>query len=197
MIVLFYKGLTFIFAGRMLRRVVLSVVVLILLLTNFQTLDPISKIIFGTFKFGSHDMLLMTGITGECCGYGRDQIVYNLEYTNIHYLVNKILKDIKPDEKTAIAFTPWEGPYVLVRMDKGQYERTLRKSGILEIDRNLVTWTFDSLTIKPYRLYFLDFPNNNGSFYLSYYLKYYNIENIKTYDNWGYQMKVYLLRLKK
>ena len=30
---------------------------------------------YGTFTIGGHRMLRMTSITGECCGFGRDQLI--------------------------------------------------------------------------------------------------------------------------
>lgn len=46
----------------------------------------------GTFDFGTHKMLKMTSLTGECCGYGRDQLVYNLEFVHLQRTFRKILE---------------------------------------------------------------------------------------------------------
>src|SRR5213075_1400637 len=34
------------------------------------TIDPLSRLVFGTFPFGQHRMLHMTSFTDECCGMG-------------------------------------------------------------------------------------------------------------------------------
>src|SRR5262249_29824387 len=55
------------------RQAVLAGTFVLLLASNFRTLDPVSRAVWGTFSFGRHAMLRLTSWTGECCGYGRDQ----------------------------------------------------------------------------------------------------------------------------
>jgi hypothetical protein len=43
----------------------------------YRSIDPVTSWQFGTFRFGKHDMYRMTSIARGCCGYGRDQLVYN------------------------------------------------------------------------------------------------------------------------
>jgi hypothetical protein len=62
------------------RRAVLAVAAALTLVSAVRTIDPVSRGLFGTFTVGERSMLRMTSITGECCGYGRDQLVYNLEF---------------------------------------------------------------------------------------------------------------------
>jgi hypothetical protein len=66
------------------------------------TVDPISRRLLGTFDFGRHPMLRMTALTGECCGAGRDQLVYNLQFTRFHDLQNRAYQDIRPTADTVI-----------------------------------------------------------------------------------------------
>jgi hypothetical protein len=58
-------------------------IVILIVLANFATIDPVSRNFYGTFKFGKRRLLHMTNITTECCGRGRDQLVYNLQYQQI------------------------------------------------------------------------------------------------------------------
>lgn len=66
------------------------------------TVDPLSRRLLGTFDFGRHPMLRMTALTGECCGAGRDQLVYNLQFTRFHDLQDRIYQDIRPTPRTVI-----------------------------------------------------------------------------------------------
>jgi hypothetical protein len=61
-------------------------------LSSFRTVDPVSMATTGTFDFGTHKMLKMTALTGECCGHGRDQLVYNLEFLQFQKTFRKLLE---------------------------------------------------------------------------------------------------------
>jgi hypothetical protein len=62
-----------------------------------RTVDPLSKYFFSSFPFGERELLAMTARTGECCGTGRDQLVYNLEFANIPLLLASLLRDHPTD----------------------------------------------------------------------------------------------------
>jgi hypothetical protein len=77
------------------RRVLLGVYATLLLVSSVRTVDPISRRLYGTFAFGSHDMLRMTRVTGECCGFGQDQLAYSLEFTVLQPLTDSALSAIE------------------------------------------------------------------------------------------------------
>lgn len=187
-------GINSFLSNQLLRKIFIGGLVLIFLVSNFKTIDPITKKIYGTFKFGRHEMLNMTSITGECCGYGRDQIVYNLQFTNIHFLLDKILSDIRPNEETAIAYTHWIGPHVIERLDKTTGKRTLRRDNSFQ--PSLVIWNFYSLPQRPDIIYFIEFPNTDRRPNLDDWLYFYDEDEVKIYEQMGYRMKVYRLKLK-
>jgi len=62
-----------------------------LALSAVRSVDPLSRRLYGTFPFGEHQLFRMTRVTGECCGFGQDQLVYNLEFTNIQPLTWRAL----------------------------------------------------------------------------------------------------------
>jgi hypothetical protein len=68
------------------RRAILASYACALALSSIRSVDPLSRRLYGTFPFGEHQLFRMTRVTGECCGFGQDQLVYNLEFTNIHPL---------------------------------------------------------------------------------------------------------------
>ena len=73
------------------RRAVTAIYALLLIPSALRTVDPVSRHVYGTFPVGSHDMLRMTSVTRECCGYGQDQLVYSLEFTVLQSLTDKAL----------------------------------------------------------------------------------------------------------
>lgn len=188
LILLFYFGLISVINQVTVRRIILTVIVILFFLTNFRTFDPISKRIYGTFKFGNHEMLNLTSITGECCGYGRDQLVYNMQYTNFHYLLNTIFEDIKPDKDTAIAYNRLMGPMVLARLDNETYHRTIKTTGSF-IPYN-VSWTFAKESDSPQVIYFIEFLNIDNREALSFWGQYYDVKQRKKYDRSGYSLTV-------
>ena len=195
LIIMSSYGFIRLISNKVIRRVLMLSVLVLFFLSNFRTFDPISKKLFGTFAFGSHEMLNMTGITGECCGFGRDQLVYNLEYMQIHFILNDIFADIKPDEKSAFIFTSWEGPYVITRIDKSTFRRTLKIKNSISIEKNAnpVTWQFELLAEKPQLLYFIAFPNVDNKKAFEYFKQYYSVKSIKEYEKGGYAIKLYTL----
>lgn len=71
--------------------ILVSVYLLLLTCSQFYTLDPISKLVFGTFRFGTYEMLNMYRLrvfgTNEPPPYfGRDQLVYNLQFVQLSEL---------------------------------------------------------------------------------------------------------------
>jgi hypothetical protein len=66
----------------------------------YTSIDPVTRLIWGVFPFGSRSMYSMTSITHECCGHGRDQLLYNLQYIQFQQLLQRMYKDIKPTENT-------------------------------------------------------------------------------------------------
>jgi len=73
------------------RRAILASYACALALSSVRSVDPLSRRLYGTFAFGEHQLFHMTRVTGECCGFGQDQLVYNLEFTNIQALTQRAL----------------------------------------------------------------------------------------------------------
>jgi hypothetical protein len=66
-----------------------------------HTVDPVSRRFFGTFPYGSEEFLNMTSRTREYFAFGRDQLVYNLQFTHLPKLWIEALRAL-PDDTTAI-----------------------------------------------------------------------------------------------
>ena len=86
-----------------LRCVLWVVIIAVLQASIWSSIDPLAKRYYGTFSFGKHEMYKMTSTSNECCGYGIDQLLYNLEFTNIHYITNQIVKDLKDKNLLVLA----------------------------------------------------------------------------------------------
>jgi hypothetical protein len=93
LILAFYHSLLSLFSRHITRLIYLAVCVTLVVLSNFRTLDVVSRSFFGTFAFGSHAMLDMTSQTG---GLRLDSIVYNLEFLQLQYLFGDMMRDARP-----------------------------------------------------------------------------------------------------
>lgn len=69
---------------------------------DVRTVDPLPRAYFGTFSVGSHDMLAMLGQQCPSRLYGRDQLVYNLEYLKFAQASAEVVRIIRPDPRSVI-----------------------------------------------------------------------------------------------
>lgn len=98
-ILTFYGALLFLCASHIRRVSYLAVCAVLVFLSNFRTLDFVSRSIFGTFPFGSHALLDMQGLMG---GLKLDSLVYNLEFLQLQYLFGDVVRDLRPQPGTIL-----------------------------------------------------------------------------------------------
>lgn len=74
---------------------ILSIILALFMAQTFRTIDPLSKLAFGTASFGEHEILQIDN-AGEAVGNG---FVYNAEFTAVDKLFNLMNKamPLKPD----------------------------------------------------------------------------------------------------
>lgn len=99
----------FAFKSQKIRLSILVVIFLLFSVQTFRTIDPLSKLAFGTAPFGKHEILQIDS-AGEAVGNG---FVYNTEFTAVDKLFNLMQKamPIKPDTQiiawNADNWYPW------------------------------------------------------------------------------------------
>jgi hypothetical protein len=102
MFIPFFAALVRLGVGLTTRRVILGAYACVLAVSVVRTVDPVSRRLYGTFGFGTHLMLRMTRVTGECCGFGQDQLAYSLEFTNLQALTDSALAVIVAGPSTVL-----------------------------------------------------------------------------------------------
>lgn len=190
LLLLFYISLVYLIHNYKLRVFVLILVSFLFVLSCFFTIDPISKKIFGTFKFGIHDMLNMTSITKECCGYGRDQLVYNLQYANLHYIQKYVFSALKPDSNTSITFNSMAAFHMVQQLNNKTYQRTSSKSDIIYANYIYLDH-LNYLSSLPTELYYLAFPNFDNEAILELLKSQYKVADFQVFEHLGYTLPVY------
>ena len=177
-----------------LRRATLGIVFLLLLASNFRTLDPVSRTVWGTFSFGRHRLLRMTSWTDECCGYGRDQLVYNLEHLKFHELQNAIFRDIRPSRGTTFVSNN-QADWFLGGRVTPDGERSLRLSNTIRV-HYADAGSLEQRRAPPETVYFVAFPNFDNGKDLQDLRRNYSAASVKLYERSGYSIPVYTMRRK-
>lgn len=104
LVILFAESLSELLKKQSLITWALGLMLVLLLFSSLWTIDPIAKKVMGTFKFGRRDILWMTNLEDSTlCGYGRDQLVYNFQFTQFDFLTEKMLNVIGWDKIYIIA----------------------------------------------------------------------------------------------
>lgn len=95
------------------------------LVSCFFTVDPLSKKAYGTFHFGKNQLLNATSISDECCGHGRDQLVYNLQFSYYSSLQSQLYEKIKPTPETVVLLHPIADWHTNSPLRTNSFSRTL------------------------------------------------------------------------
>lgn len=172
-------------------RIGLNTLFLILFMPSlYQSLDPISNRIFGTFAFGEHKMLKMTSIAGDCCGYGRDQLVYNFQFTQFHYMQNLIYNELKPDQETIIlsSHEVWTAA-LMSQLRRDNYQRTVAKNNIIRPVYETVEG-FKKKSISTKEVFYIEYPNVNNHNQIKYLTSFFNNRETLMFQSKGYALKV-------
>jgi hypothetical protein len=97
----------------------------------YRSWDPVSRAVYGTFSIGERDMYRMSSITREYAGPGRDEIVYNLQFTGYHHVQNALFHALQPTDSTAFATSRVARWNIWSQLDAFTRERTLRQESVI------------------------------------------------------------------
>jgi hypothetical protein len=160
-----------------------------------RSVDPISAAIYHTFPFGSHRMYSMTLITEECCGLGRDQLVYNLEFTEFHYILNDVLDNVLHDPDSVLAMHPLANWHVIDAVDRTTLDRS-EPSAHTFTPRVVTLADVEKLAAKPDRIFYIELPTMDDASELEHWSATYRVSSPRVYSNKGFKLRVRELALK-
>ncbi|HEY5957368.1 MAG TPA: hypothetical protein VIV60_12470 [Polyangiaceae bacterium] len=178
------------------RRTVFSSLVVLGLISSFRTVDPISKRIYGCFRFGVHQMLVMTSLNHECCGYGIDQLVYNLEFTRVHDALDAAVTWLRPSPRKPIVVASATDWHLLARMDPLTFHRTLPTPGDTAIP-HLDLQELATRKDPPVEFDFLDVATANGSGSLEILRNQYDVTGVTRFGKDGYWFESFRMKRKQ
>jgi hypothetical protein len=178
-----------------LRRAALGVYAVLVAVSVVRTVDPVSRLLWGTFPVGSHRMLAITSITGECCGTGRDQLAYSLEFTRLDELTNLALTTLLRDTSTVIVLPSRMRYHIIERIDRVTWRRTLRREGAFE--PTVMTGPVVLIRQPPPReILYLAMPNGKDSTSLAELAGSYDIGPERRFESGGYALSAYQMTVK-
>jgi hypothetical protein len=195
-LVLFYASLVRLEMPMVARRAIIGSYAALLLVSATRTVDPVSRRIYGTFEFGSHRLLHMTRVTGECCGMGLDQLVYNLQFTAFDALVSDAFAALRPGDSSLVV-VPDSTSWILIEgLDPRTRRRTLATTNIVRPrvmePRHLVT-----LRRRPTVGYYVALPNGDDARARRQLETVYSVGPERRFRRYGYSLSVYPLSLRE
>jgi len=138
---------------------------LLFVLSIYRSVDPFARLMYGTFPTGEHDMYRMASINGEYPGPGRDELVYNLQFTGYHHAQNALFRALRPTDSTVFATTGMARWNVWSQLDRETHERTLQQTGVI-VPRYLTEVDLLASPDRPRDVWFVDFsfrPDHDGA----------------------------------
>jgi len=127
----------------------------LLAVSAVRTVDPVSRAIWGTFPVGDRALLSITSLRNECCGHGRDQLVYNLEFTQFASLQDALYERIKPSDSTVLVVPPEGNWFTVESLDSATHRRTMRAEGTV---RPRVIQAPDAYDLMAARAWYVEMP---------------------------------------
>ena len=137
------------------REALLMTVTLLFAVSTVRTLDPVSRKVWGTFPFGDRSLLSINVRRDECCGLARDQLAYNLQFTELASLQDLLFTRLKPSDSTVLVLPRGTDWYTVGVLDSVTHRRTLRSTGVV---RPKVLTVRETDTLRAARAWYIEMP---------------------------------------
>lgn len=199
LIVLLFFAMLFCIHSAKKRQYVLAVLTLLCFAQTFRTIDPVSKIAFGSASFSNHNILQIDS-PGEAVGNG---FVYNSEFTMIDKLFNRMQQSMPMSADTTLiawnrdAWYPWFD-FGTAWVDAKSLKRTIDwrngfKYRVINID-DLPSANRPSDAFYIYMPWLSKFSNEQDE--LNLVANYYQIGAMTEINHRGYKLRYYKLTIK-
>jgi hypothetical protein len=165
LVILAFAAMLRLGAGARLRFAALGAMGALFLSATYRSDDPVSRAVYGTFSAGQRAMYRMSSITKEYDGPGRDEIVYNLQFTGYHHVQNALFHALQPTDSTAFATSLVARWNIWSQLDGATHDRTMSQRNVI-LPRY---WDDEELLASPKRphdvwfLVFTNFPDHDST----------------------------------
>ncbi len=158
-LIVFFFALRYVVRWQGARAAVLAVFCCLTASSLYHSNDPVSRLVYPTAPFGNEKAyMLRTFMLPDAPPWGRDELVYNLQYTNIGELFNKAMQAIQPQEGTAIISTEeaWLG--FRERWDPTVQDRTVQVWGVTPWYGDVYDFDWLQDEYLPQTIYVMNYP---------------------------------------
>jgi len=140
LILLFIGSIKYLFKKFQNRFFIFLIAILLFVIQAFVTIDPISKSVFGTYKFGKYKMLR---IGTEYLG---DGAIYNTQYIYVQRLLDKFINSYHISSADTIFIDPYA--WGTFQVGWGHFQK----------QQPNIVYNLDTMSTWPKKIYYLDFP---------------------------------------
>ena len=175
------------------REILLVAVTVLLAGSTVRMVDPVSRKIWGTFDVGDRSFLSITSLRHECCGHGRDQLVYNLEFTQFASLQDVLYERLEPSDSTVLVVPEYADWFIVGKVDAVTHRRTMRSSGVV---RPRVLMAPDTYDLQAERAWYIEFPFIRDTTYIPLIARRFDISEPCRVMHDGYALAVREMRLR-
>ncbi len=156
LVLLTFAALLRLGAGWKTRYAALTAISALFVIATYRSSDPVSRAVYGTFSIGQRDMYRMASISGEYPGPGRDELVYNLEFTGYHDVQNALFRTLQPTDSTAFATSRVARLNIWSPLDLFTHLRTMHRANLI-VPRYTDDLELLASPQRPRDVWFLDF----------------------------------------
>jgi hypothetical protein len=175
------------------RGALLASVTALLAVSAVRTIDPVSRAVWGTFDVGDRSLLSITSLRNECCGHGRDQLGYNLEFTQFASLQDALYERLKPSDSTVLVLPEYADWFTVGTLDSVTHRRTMRSAGIV---RPRVLMAPDTYNLGAAHAWYVELPFIKDTTYIPLIAKRFVISEPCRVTHQGYSLAVREMRLR-
>jgi hypothetical protein len=163
LVILAFAALLRLGAGARVRYSALAVIGTLFVVSVYHSGDPVSRAVYGTFGVGPRDMYRMSSITEVYAGRGRDELVYNLQFTGFHWAMNALYAYLRPTSSTTIVFARSNRWGLFSPLDARTFERVAARFGTVTPDYADESMIASRRDRSPRELWLVEQPNSGDS----------------------------------
>jgi hypothetical protein len=175
------------------RGALMGATTLVLAVSAVRTVDPVSRAIWSTFAVGDHALLSIASLRNECCGHGRDQLAYNLEFTHFASLQDALYERLEPSDSTVLVLPPYGDWDTVDWIDRVTHRRTMRSDGAV---RPRVVEAQDAYDLRAARAWYVDMPYIKDTVFRVLLARRFDISEPCRVERGGYAITVREMRLR-
>lgn len=172
------------------RLVVVCILLVLTIVSLYRTIDPVAILAFGSYRFGRHEVLKMSRYTDPQYGFGKDEGVYNLQFTQYAYLTEAVVAAYGLDA-VYVAHTHFTWWNSLGFVDYSSFAPdTLRRTASVHSYPVVFLSPEQAITSSAGEILFLEYPNMRNEEAVNQLLPAFAAADSRRFERSGYSVNV-------